>query len=130
MQHGDGYQVSPQSLTNSTKTFSGNHLNVIIQTFTNGNLLEGQWEEGKRHGGFIFTFPNGERWSATLAPGPGTWPPTPGGPGRGPGRRLTPCLQTWTSSSLGESSFLARLKISQETTYSYEKRNIYLNLII
>ena len=39
----------------------GIHLTVFIQTFTNGNLLEGLWEEGKRHGGFIFTFPNGER---------------------------------------------------------------------
>ena len=23
--------------------------------------MDGHWEDGKRHGGFIFTFPNGER---------------------------------------------------------------------
>ena len=28
----------------------------------NGNLLDGGWERGRRHGVFIFTFPNGARY--------------------------------------------------------------------
>ena len=28
--------------------------------------MDGHWEDGKRHGGFIFTFPNGERWKFNI----------------------------------------------------------------
>ena len=32
--------------------------------YSNGNLLEGRWELGKRSGTFLFTFPNGQRYTA------------------------------------------------------------------
>ena len=35
--------------------------------------MDGHWEEGKRHGGFIFTFPNGERCHFNLCGNAERW---------------------------------------------------------
>ena len=46
--------------------------------YSNGNLLEGRWEVGKRSGTFLFTFPNGQRYTAEYEAGQrlGDWAET------------------------------------------------------
>ena len=90
LQHGDGYQVacSPSRSVSS------------LQTFPNGNIMDGSWQDGGRHGVFIFTFPNGERWRYQCCGGPlspGTRRPTLPGPDKARGARSSPCLPTLSS---------------------------------
>ena len=62
VQHGDGYQVRFSYYSHCLKaTWWYNKSSLHFQTFANGNIMDGHWMNGKRDGGFIFTFPNGER---------------------------------------------------------------------
>lgn len=47
--------------------------------FSNGNVLEGSWSEGRRMGAFKFRYPNGDEFTASFQAGEriSDWIPTP-----------------------------------------------------